>query len=84
MIIILSFSDTVSLSFVMICYTTVVIFNVSLLDELGACTDRPILNFLLWQMLLHEEAQTFPMCLRCLWLLGLCVLMQCNCIGLLW
>jgi hypothetical protein len=39
----LSFSDTAPLSSVMICCTTVVTFNMSLLDELGACTNRPVL-----------------------------------------
>jgi hypothetical protein len=40
--IILYFSDTASLSSVMICCTTVATINVSLLDELGVCTDRPV------------------------------------------
>jgi hypothetical protein len=35
-----SSSDTALVSFVMICFTTVA--TVSLLDELGACTDRPV------------------------------------------
>jgi hypothetical protein len=43
MIIILSFSDTASLSSVMICCTTVAIFNVSFLVGLRACADRPVL-----------------------------------------
>jgi hypothetical protein len=42
MTIILSFSDTDSLSSVVSCCTTVAIFNVSLLVEMGACTDRPV------------------------------------------
>jgi hypothetical protein len=41
MTIILSFSDTASLSSVMICFTTVVTFATSMLDELEAYNDRP-------------------------------------------
>jgi hypothetical protein len=41
--IILTFSDTASLSSVTICFTTMAIFIVTLLDEMGACTDRPAL-----------------------------------------
>jgi hypothetical protein len=43
MTIILFFSDTVSLSSVMICFSTAAIYNGSLLVELGACTNRPVL-----------------------------------------
>jgi hypothetical protein len=42
------------------------------------------LIFLLRQMLLHEVPHAFPICLRCLWLLVLCVLKQCSCVELLW
>jgi hypothetical protein len=41
--IILSSSDTALLSSLMICRTTVATFNLSFSDELGACTDRPVL-----------------------------------------
>jgi endonuclease V-like protein UPF0215 family len=44
MTITLSFSDTASLKSVIVCGTTIAIFNVSLLVELGACTDRPVLR----------------------------------------
>jgi hypothetical protein len=36
------FFYTASLSSVTICFTAVTTFNVSLLDKLGACTDRPV------------------------------------------
>jgi hypothetical protein len=72
MIIILSFSDTAFLSSVMICCTTVETINMSLLEELGTCIDRP--HFLLWQMLLHKGPQAFPVCLWCPWPLMLRVL----------
>jgi hypothetical protein len=58
MTIILSFSDTASLSSMMICCATVVIFNVSLLYELTELSD-----FLLWKMLLHGVPQAFLVCL---------------------
>jgi hypothetical protein len=64
------------------CCIAVATFNVSLLDCLYSQTCS--LNFLLWQMLLHEGLQALPICLRCLWLLLLRVLTQCGCAGLLW
>jgi hypothetical protein len=77
MIVILSSSDTASLSSLMICRTTVATFNLSLSDELGLYRQTRFLNFLLW---LHA----FPICLRCLWLLYLRVLTRCSCTGPLW
>jgi hypothetical protein len=72
MTIILSFSDTASLSSVMLCCTTVAVFKESLLVELEACTDRRFYQMLL----LHGGPQAFLICLRCMWLLVLRVLMQ--------
>jgi hypothetical protein len=42
MSIILLASDTASLSSVTNCYTTIATFNKSLLEEQGACTERPV------------------------------------------
>jgi hypothetical protein len=68
MTIILSSSDTASMSCDMMYCNTVVTSNMSLLVELGASTVRSVLWIsLLWQMLLHRGRQIFPICVWCLW-----------------
>jgi hypothetical protein len=72
MIIILSFSVTASLSSVMICCTTVAIYNISLLVELGACNYRLFSEFpVVVDAVAWGEAQVFSTCLRCTWSLVL-------------
>jgi hypothetical protein len=52
---------------------------ISLLDELGAFTERPVVSDAAARGL-----KAFPPLLRYLWLLILRVLTQCSCEGLLW
>jgi hypothetical protein len=69
----------------MICCITVATFNMSLLDKLRACTDRPVF----WISCCGRccccrtgGRKLFP-CLRCLWLVELRILTQCSYVGLL-
>jgi hypothetical protein len=70
---ILSLSDTASLSSDMIRCTTVVTFNMLLLDKLEACTDRTVF----WisccgRCYCTGGPKAFPTCLLHLWFLVLC------------
>jgi hypothetical protein len=80
----ISFSDTASLSSVMIYCTTVVNSNVSLLDRWGACLNCLFSEFPIVADAAARGPQAFPICLWCLWLLVLLVYTQCSCVGLLW
>jgi hypothetical protein len=68
----------------MICFTTVAIFNMSSLVELGACSDRPILWISCCGRCCCMGCHKLFPCLQRLWLLVLRVLMQLSCVGLLW
>jgi hypothetical protein len=82
--IILSFSDTALLSFLMICRNTVATFYLSVRRNLSLYGQNCFLSVLLHQMVLNELPHAFPICLRCLWSLLLSVLTQCSCVGLFW
>jgi hypothetical protein len=63
-IIALSSSGTASLSSLMICRTRAVTFNLTLSDELGACTDRPVSwNSWIESSLMLRPTDSRPVCL---------------------
>jgi hypothetical protein len=68
----------------MICYTTVATFNMSLSDEVGACTDRHVLRIPCCGRHCCTGDRNFFPCLCCLCMLLLHLLTLCSCVGLLW